>query len=85
MIKFACYASVVQGLQVQILDADLHHSSAVLWRHPTYKVGGEWLRDSLPQAEKKKKEEGWQRMLARADFPHTRTQKFYILPQQREK
>ena len=32
------------GLQVRILGADLLHSSAMLWRHPIYKVEVDWHR-----------------------------------------
>ena len=29
-------------LWVRILGVDLLHTSAMLWRHPTYKVGEDW-------------------------------------------
>ena len=32
------------GSQVQIPGEDLLHSSAMLWRHPTYKVEEDWHR-----------------------------------------
>ena len=34
----------VLGSQVRILDADLHHSSAMLWHRPTYKIEEDWYR-----------------------------------------
>ena len=32
------------GLWVQILGMDLHHSSAMLWWLPTYKIEEDWHR-----------------------------------------
>ena len=74
-LKFCvlCFHSL--GLQVQILGADLLYSSAIPWRHPTYKVEEDWhrcyLKSNLPH-QKKKKEEDWQHMVARGkSFSHT--------------
>ena len=40
----ACSASKAQGSQIRIPAADLLHSSARLWRHPTYKAEEDWHR-----------------------------------------
>ena len=43
VVKFACFALVAQGLQVQILGMDLLIAhQGMLWQHPTYKIEEEW-------------------------------------------
>ena len=39
-LSVLCFSS----LGSQILDVDLLHSSAMLWRHPTYEVEEDWHR-----------------------------------------
>ena len=45
VVKFTCSTLVAQGLQVQVLDVDLHTAhQAILWQHPTYKAEEDWHR-----------------------------------------
>ena len=43
-LNFCLLHSGSLGLQVQILSAGIFHSSAMLWRHLTYKVENDWHR-----------------------------------------
>ena len=64
MLRFSSLA-----LLAWILGADLLHSSAMLWRHPTYKVEKNWHRyySGLIFFKKKRKDEDWQWMLAQGE------------------
>ena len=44
VVKFSVLSFSSPGSWVQIPDVDLHHSSAMLWRCPTYKVEEDWHR-----------------------------------------
>ena len=44
VFKFGAFHFGSPGSCIQILGSDLHHSSAVLWRQPTYKVEEDWHR-----------------------------------------
>ena len=53
VVKFVCSALVAWGLQVRILDVDLHIAhQAMLWWCPMYKMQEDWhtcwLSDNLP-------------------------------------
>ena len=70
------------GSQVWIPGADPHHSSAMLWRQPTYKIEEDICTDvsSALVFLKQRKEEDWQQMLAQAESSsHTHTQNWKIL------
>ena len=43
-LKFCMFNFGDPGSWVWILRVDLLHSSAMLWRHPTYKVEEDWHR-----------------------------------------
>ena len=43
-LKFHALSFSGPGLWVQIPGADLLHSSAMLWGHPTYKIEEDWHR-----------------------------------------
>ena len=43
-LKFHVLCFGNPGSQVQISGVDLLHSSATLWRHPTYKIEEDWHR-----------------------------------------
>ena len=43
-VKFSMLHFSSPGLWVWILDVVLHHSSAMLWWHPTCKVEEDWHR-----------------------------------------
>ena len=43
VVKFGALHFDGLGLRVWILGVDLHHSSAMLWWHATYKIEEDWL------------------------------------------
>ena len=43
-LKSSTFHFLGLGSRVQIPGADLLHSSAMLWRHPTYKIEEDWHR-----------------------------------------
>ena len=53
VVEFGALHFCSPGLQVQILDADLHHWCATLWRRPAYEIQEDrhrcWLRANFPQ------------------------------------